>query len=357
MQKEKKWSTFSMPDNSYFSRADINTGLLTTLNDYQYEIVNLHWMGRHTLSIEEIGQINKPVVWTLHDMWPFCGAEHSVPDVPDARFKIGYKADNRTKGETGPDMNRSVWDRKRKSWERPMTLVCPSRWLAKCASESLLFRDWPVHCIPQPLDLKRWKPINKDYARDLLGLPHNSQIVLFGAIGGEADPNKGADLLRSALQHLKEQGKENFHLVVFGQSEPDKPTPVEYPVTYTGRLQDDLSLIATYCAADLMIVPSRQEAFGQTASEAHACGVPVVAFNVSGLPDIVEHQVTGYLAKPFDTEDLAAGIAWVLEGPVRRRSLGDAARESVLQKFSEEVVAKAYSSLYDQVFADWQRHQ
>jgi glycosyltransferase involved in cell wall biosynthesis len=284
-------------------------------------------------------------------MWPFCGAEHYVLDLPNARFRAGYNADNRVESETGPDMNRTVWERKRSVWKRPMTIVCPSRWLTKCARESILFRDWRICCIPQPLDVAQWKPMAQNHARKLLDFPDDSRIILFGAVGGEGDRKKGADLLRNALRHLTSQGKSGFRLIIFGQSAPDTPVIDEYPQTYLGRIQDDLKLIAAYSAADVMVVPSRQEAFGQTASEAHACGTPVVAFNTSGLPDIVEHKTTGYLARPFDIVDLAAGIAWVLECPERRESLGVAARNRVLQKFSEENVADSYSSLYKQILA------
>ena len=88
-----------------------------------------------------------------------------------------------------------------------------------------------------------------------------------------------------------------------------------------------LSLRAYYSAADLMVVPSRQDNLPNTAVEAHACGTPVVAFHTGGLPDIVEHKRTGYLAQPFHTQDLAAGISWVLEDTQRRIGLGHAARQ------------------------------
>lgn len=343
------WSSFVTSNKVMHSRADIRTGLLSNLNYMPCDLVHLHWLGPNTMSIEEIGQINRPVVWTLHDMWAFNGAEHYVPDGLGARFRSGYTPVNRTAGEDGPDMNRSVWSRKEEAWKNPMTIVCPSRWLADCAGDSALFRKWPVHCIPNPLDLQRWKPFPKEHARDLLGLPQDKRIVLFGAIGGEADPRKGADLLRQALTQLKKQGKEDLQLVIFGQSQPEKAPLAEYPMTYLGRINDDFTMIAIYSAADVMVVPSRQEAFGQTASEAHACGVPVVAFKVGGLPDIVDHRTTGYLAEPYDVESLAAGIAWVLGNGERRFALANSSRDAAVRKFSAPVVAKSYADLYERV--------
>ena len=142
--------------------------------------------------------------------------------------------------------------------------------------------DWPFTVIPYPIDLNVWAPCDQAQARALLGLPADRPLVLFGAIGGSADPRKGADLLLEALQRLHSQVAgtplEQLELVVFGQSRPAQPPNLGFPIHYSGHLHDHLSLRLLYVAADVMVVPSRQEAFGQTASEAQACGTPVVAF-------------------------------------------------------------------------------
>jgi len=343
-----RWSRFITPNQVMHSRADIRTGLLAGLNELPCDLVHLHWLGINTLSVEEIGAIGKPVVWTLHDMWAFCGAEHYVPDGPDARFRSGYYADNRPAGESGPDMNRSVWNRKQKSWMHSMTLVAPSLWMADCAARSTLCSSWPVHCIPNPLDLERWKPLSRCAAKTLLGLPQDKQILLFGAIGGEKDPRKGADLLRLALQELRTHVAE-VHLAVFGQSEPEDVVPFAYPVTYLGRLQDEFSMVAAYNAADVMLVPSRQDNLPQTAVEAHACGVPVVAFDVGGLADIVVNQRTGHLIRPYDTRLFAEAIAQLLQDHDRLQQMSRAARVVALEKFAVPVVAQAYAKLYQKV--------
>ncbi|MDP8933007.1 MAG: glycosyltransferase, partial [Cyanobacteriota bacterium] len=131
-------------------------------------------------------------------------------------------------------------------------------------------------------------------------------------------------------------------------SQPENPIDVGFKTHYLGRLEDE-TLAKVYAAADVMVVPSRYEAFGQTASEALACGTPVVAFNVTGLKDIVDRQQNGYLAEPYDSEDLARGIAWVLEDPERHQKLCRSARLKVEEKFTLEVQAREYKKLYEQV--------
>jgi glycosyltransferase involved in cell wall biosynthesis len=298
-----------------------------------------------------------PLVWTLHDQWAFCGAEHyTSPPAPgettssDRRFAAGYSAASRPSHEAGPDLNRRTWLRKQRAWRRPIQIVCPSTWLADCARRSALMATWPITVIPNPIDPATWAPLERSQARDLLQLPQDRPLVLFGADGGTADPRKGADLLLEALQRLRVQVAgtplEGLELVVFGQGRPAQPPVLGFPIHYAGRLHDDLSLRLLYCAADVMVVPSRQEAFGQTASEAHACGIPVVAFRTGGLTDIVIDRSTGALVEPFDPASLAAAIRWVLQEPQRRLQLGAAARERAETLWAPGRVAAMYAQVY-----------
>ncbi|CAK6687493.1 D-inositol-3-phosphate glycosyltransferase [Synechococcus sp. CBW1107] len=304
----------------------------------------MHWVQGEMLSIADIARIRKPIIWTLHDMWAFCGAEHYTFD---NRWRDGYCADNRPDHESGFDLNRNTWKRKRKHWRRTFQIVCPSQWLADCVQGSSLMGDWPVSVVPNPIDTNRWQPINQHQARQLLGLPLHCPLLLFGAIGGGKDPRKGMDLLLTALTNLRtESNLQDLQLVVFGQRAPQSPPQLGFPVHYAGHLHDDLSLRALYSAADVMVVPSRQEAFGQTASEAHACGTPVVAFKTGGLPDIVDDRVTGALAVPFEPFSLASAISWVLEDSTRLHSLGTAARARAELLWHPQRVAEMYAKVY-----------
>lgn len=306
------------------------------------DVVHLHGVHDEMLSIAEIGRINKPLVWTLHDMWAFCGAEHYSGD---DRWREGYRPDNRPPHESGFDLNRWTWLRKRKYWRRPISIVTPSCWLADCASRSVLMHDWPVTVVPNCLDTDRWQPLPQSLARQLLGLPAEVPLLLFGAIGGSQDPRKGFDLLVEALAQLHAR-QPSLQLVVFGELAPPDPPDLGFSVHYTGHLHDDLSLRALYSAADLFVLPSRQDNLPNTALEAQACGTPVVAFRTGGLSDIVEHRCTGYLAQPYNPQDLAAGIAWVLEDSLRYRTLGNAARSRAEQRWNPARVSSLYLDVY-----------
>lgn len=317
------------------------------LNGCVADVVNLHWICAGFLSIEEIGRIKKPLVWTLHDMWPFSGAEHYSDYSSTARWRTGYTADNRPVGHGGLDIDRWVWKRKYRSWQAPIYIVTPSQWLGDCARQSLIMQDWPIFVIPNPLDTRQFQPWPKAVARQILGLPDEQALILFGAMGGGRNPAKGWDLLQMALIRLASQ-MTDISAVVFGQSRPLVTPRLGLPIYWMGHLSDDTTLALLYSAVDVMVVPSRQENLPQSGTEAQSCGRPVVAFNTSGLPSVVVHQETGYLAEPFNIDDLAAGITWVLTNSERYEQLSRQARERALRLWSPDIVVAKYLNVYQQ---------
>ena len=196
----------------------------------------------------------------------------------------------------------------------------------------------------------RWHPVDQGFASKLLGLPQNCKLLLFGAMGGLTDPNKGFHHLEQALVKLSVDYQiSDLQLVLFGQRALKDPPPLPFPTHFIGHLHDDFSLKALYSAADLMVVPSLLESFGQTASEAHACGTPVVAFNTSGLRDVVDHGVSGFLAEPYDPASLAHMIHMVFKDSSIRHSMGLAARLRAEQLWTPCKVAEAYSKIYQRL--------
>ncbi|MBU1397594.1 MAG: glycosyltransferase, partial [Proteobacteria bacterium] len=300
-----------------------------------------------------IGRLRKPIVWTLHDMWAFCGGEHYASDNTTARFRNGYHIGNRPPGERGSDLNRHTWEAKRRAWARQhFTIVSPSRWLAACAQQSVLFSEAAVHVIPNPLDTgKTWRTIPRKVARVALCLPPDKKLILMGAYGGVDDSRKGGDLLRYTVARVAAQQFGDVELIIYGQGKPTHDETWPCPVHWLGVVRDDRVLALAYSAADVMVVPSRQDNLPNTAVEAQACGTPVVSFNIGGLPDIVAHRETGWLAKAFDTEDLAEGILWVLSDKNRWDKLSRLAREKAVERFSPDVVAKQYGRVYEEVLS------
>lgn len=319
--------------------------LVRKINASDADIVHLQWINAGMFRLEDLARIKKPIVWTLHDMWAFTGGCHidggcgKYINICGSCPMLGSLNTN--------DLSTLIFKRKARTFHRlkNMTIVSVSRWLADIAKKSSLLRDKCIVNLPNPINTNDYKPLQKEIARDIVGLASGRKLVLFGAMNSTNNPNKGFSKLIEALLKIKSN---EIELVIFGASKPQNELNLGFPVHYLGWLYDDLSLRIIYSAADVTVVPSLQEAFGQTASESMACGTPVVAFGTSGLLDIVEHKKNGYLAKPFDSDDLAIGIDWTLSHP-DRNLLSQNARQKVLDHFEAGKIAHQYIDLYEKI--------
>ncbi len=322
-----------------------NSKLLREISASDIDLIHLHWINGEMLSVRDISKLDKKIVWTLHDMWAFCGAEHYTDD---ERWIEGYKDSNRYAGEAGVDINKWVWNRKLTYWSKPIQIVTPSRWLADCVKSSYLMRDWPVEVIPNAIDVDKWIAIEKCQARSQVSLPKDVPILLFGAIGGTTDKRKGFDLLLEGLKRLK-GNLSSLELVIFGQSQPESPLNLGFPVHYTGHINEEEILNQYYSAADVFIIPSRQDNLPNTALESLASGTPIIAFDTGGLSDLINHKRNGYLVKAFDADDLATGIKFFFEDQSRLAQLSKQARKDAEEKYSYPVIGKRYVELYQRV--------
>jgi glycosyltransferase involved in cell wall biosynthesis len=220
--------------------------------------------------------------------------------------------------------------------------------MARCATDSVLFRNYRVEVLPNGVDHERFHPVDHAAARSILGLPKNKKLILFGAGLATGDKRKGFHLLVDALKRIQLQVNPNdYELVVFGASSGDNSFLMK--THYLGRLQDEISLALVYAAADVFVAPSVQDNLPNTVLESLSCGTPVVAFDIGGMPDMIAHKENGYLAHGFDTAELASGLLWVVEGINRWRGLSDEARRTVLHSFTLKCSADRYFRLYEEI--------
>lgn len=331
-----------------FSPAILPEKLPSKVNLVNPDIVHLHWLGEGFLRLESLARFERPLVWTMHDSWAFTGGCHIPFGCLKYREKCGLCPALGSNDHT--DLSRWIWRRKERVYKKlNLTVVAPSRWLARCAESSSLLHEFPIEIIPNGLDLARFKPLDKLLARQILGLPQDKKLLLFGAMSGTSDKNKGFHLLLPALHQLAVNGwKNNVELVVFGSSEPANAPDFGLKTHYLGRMYDDTSIALLYSAADIFVAPSIQENLSNTVMEAMACGTPCVAFNVGGTSDLIDHEHNGYLARPFEAEDLAEGIRWGLAHEERSYSLSGRCREKVAD-FSLGRVSGRYKDLYNKL--------
>jgi glycosyltransferase involved in cell wall biosynthesis len=310
------------------------------------DIVHLHWINYGFISINALTRLNRPLIWTLHDMWAFTGGCHY--DQGCGRYRQACGACPQLASTSERDLSRWVWRSKWKAWRgMKLIVVTPSRWLADCAKASALFHDVRVETIPNGLDLTTFRPIDRGIARHLLSLPQEKDLILFGAMSSTSDRRKGFQYLQPALQRLGAAGRaEKVELVVFGASQPANAPDFGLPVRYLGQFHDDISLALVYAAADVFVAPSIQDNLPNTVMEALACGTPCVAFNIGGMSDLIEHERTGYLARPLDIDELACGIAWVLDDIGRRQMLRCKSRAKAELEFEISHITRKYAAMY-----------
>ena len=313
------------------------------------DIIHLHWVNQGFLSLRSIGKIlnsGKPVVWTLHDMWEFTGICHYTNECSFYKTGCGNCPYLLNPGEN--DISCQVFERKRKLYTgHSVQFVAVSSWLARMAKESCLLQSQPVMVIPNALPVSSFPLRERREARRFLSLPEDRRILVFGAVRMD-DPRKGLALLKKSVQLLLDRGeykREQLHLALFGGVKDAgvfNDMPIEY--THFGFLSQEQAAYL-YSAADVAVIPSRYETFGQTVIEAQACGCVPVTFTGSGQMDIIRHKENGYLAENQSVWDFADGISWALHNGIQPSEL----RKEVFDKYSEEVVAEKYINLYRQI--------
>ena len=311
------------------------------------DIVNLHWINNELISIKQISKINLPVVWTFNDMWPMCGGEHYSDN---NRYKIGYDKSKKNIGEKGLDLNRYLWNQKKKYWGNNIKqIICISNWLKKKTNESKLFLNYKTDYIPCTIDNSKWFPIDKNKARKQLNLPIDKKILIFMSTNGAKDFRKGFSYIKNYFDSSFKY-KNKILLLNLGRNnlaEINENKIININKTFNG-ISDELKLF--YSASDILITPSILEAFGQVAIEAAACGTPSIGFENTGLSDAINHKETGYLAKYMDQNDFNLGLNWIMDMLDKDKEFFNKKCTQFVEKnFSSNIVSKKYIELYKKI--------
>lgn len=322
-----------------------NKYFIKLVKEFNPDIVHLHWINDNLLSLDDIKRIKKPIVWSLHDMWPFTGGCHYSGLCE--KYKLNGCSKCEVLGSNNKfDLSYFAFRSKMRIFSKSQntTIIGLSQWIANLAANSLLFNRLNVINLPNCIDTSLYHPISKNTARSLFNLPLNKKLILFGAMDPTSDPRKGYKELISAIQKISKDS--NFELVILGTSNNISSISSIIKTYYVGILKDDVSLITLYSAVDMVVVPSLQENLSNIIIESMSCGTPVVAFNIGGNSDIIDHKTNGYLSLPFDSIDLLNGIYWVSSN---LELLQTNSRNKVILKFDSRLVSKSYTNLYTQI--------
>jgi glycosyltransferase involved in cell wall biosynthesis len=310
------------------------------------KIFHLHWIGNGFLNLNQIKKIKKPIVITLHDVWFITGGCHV--NFECKKYEIGCDKCPMFENKFNPfNITKIIFNLKANIFKnKNIELVVLSQWMKDIVTKSPIFSNANVNLIPNGVNLDIFSPLNKNVARSNFSINLDAKIILYGGISAKSDYNKGYDLLIDCI-HLLNLG--DIEIFVFGEKTPSRTVIAGYKVTSVGYLSNEIDLAKLYSAADIVIVPSRQESFSQVSLEAISCGTPVVAFDYSGPRDIIKHKVNGYLANPYDPKDLAKGIEWIFDSLSKSNQLCIKAREIAIEKFDIKKVAQSHIDLYNRI--------
>lgn len=344
--QQARWRPYAEREDVFLS--DLRgSSLHGALQKIEYDILHLHWINLRFIDIEDLAKITKPIVWTVHDCWPFTGVCHYFYDC--TRYKQSCGCCPHLASNNERDLSHKVWQKKMDIFSMlNMHVVCPSNWLAQAARESTIFKQFPVSVIPNPLDTNFFTPGSKVDACKVQSISPDKRYILYGAMNAVKDRNKGFAELKSCLQYLENQfDTKDIEVLIFGSNEKAQ-FELNHIRTIDLGLLNDQQLRAAYRASDVMVTPSLSENLSNIIMESLSCGTPVVAFNIGGNSDMIDHKLNGYLAEPYNPQDLAAGIAWCLEnntsGELSRR-----ARNNVEENYSMERVGEMYVELYKEL--------
>ena len=327
---------------------------ITKLREFQEaDVIHLSWINQGMLSLKGIRKIlksGKPVVWTMHDLWPATGICHYARGCNRYGSSCGNCPLLPHKGSKN-DLSAQVFRRKKELYQHcNISFVSCSRWLEKQAKSSGLFVGQRVTNIPNPIDTHVFCPMDKAEARLRAGLPADKHLILFVS-QKVTDERKGMKYFVEAIDKLVAQYpavKDNTAIAILGGHSEE--VTLTLPSYSLGYVSDEKRIVDIYNSVDVFVLPSLEDNLPNTIMEAMACGVPSVGYKVGGIPEMIDHQKNGYVANYRDTNDLAQGIHWVLE-EADKELLSQACLQKVSHNYSQHAVALRYIEVYNQAMA------
>jgi glycosyltransferase involved in cell wall biosynthesis len=321
---------------------------ITKLREFQEaDVIHLHWINQGMLSLSGIRKIlksGKPVVWTMHDIWPATAICHLTLNCRNFTTHCHNCRLLPGKGSSS-DLSTSVWRKKEKMLEdSSIYFVTCSHWLEQEAKASALLRGQKIVSIPNPIDTHIYRSGDKQTARKNLGLPEDKRLILFVS-QRVTNKNKGMDYLIDACRQLKD-----YELVILGGHAEEVVDQLPLKAHPLGYVNDERRIVEIYQAVDVFVLPSLSENLPNTIMEAMACGVPCVGFKVGGIPEEIDHKRNGYVAEYRDSDDLARGIRWILSEADYNQLSQEAVRK-VAHSYSQQSVAISYLDVYHQAMA------
>lgn len=334
-----------------FSPANIGVDISNHPWIQEADIVHIHWINGGFLSLKSLNTLlekKKNHLFTFHDMWLFTGGCHYASDCKN--FETECHHCPFLKNPSKNDLSSKVWNKKASLFStKKLNIVCCSEWLAKTAQKSSLLQNANIQNIPNPISLIDFKPKDKTEIRTNLEIPTEDFVLLFGAANIN-DKRKGFVYLLDALKLLNERDQisKKITVAIFGKAKDFDTSQIPFQVVNLGQISSLEKMTEVYAMADLFILPSLEDNLPNTVMESLACGTPVVAFDIGGIPEMVEHEKTGIIVDEISAETLANGILKAIESHDIEKWSSNA-RHKVEEEYNQQTVAQKYIQVYNNI--------
>lgn len=294
------------------------------------DIIHIHWLSQGFISLNSLSKIEKPIIWTMRDMWAFSGGSHYTMD-----FKNYEKS----------FLSKIMKNYKKKIYKKNIQFVAVSNWIKKEALNSSILKNAKIIKIDNNISIKDFKHFNQEDAKSILKIDTKKQIILYGAQNPQS-PRKGWKIF---IDSLKKIDKSKFYLLIFGNFWSKKiidEIGIEYKSM--GFIKDKSLISTVYSASDFFLATSLQDAWPKTFAEAMYCGIPVVCFSSSSISEIVDHKINGFVAEKVNSDGLKEGIDWVSQELKKNDFMKKNATKKILN-YDSKIIANKYIKLYEKI--------
>ncbi len=312
------------------------------LDEQNADLIHINWIGQESISLNDLINTKKPILWTIHDLWPITSTEHFLDDEKSKKYSYKNIKNNFLK--------KIIFDKKKKLFlKKNLFLVSNSKWIENFARKSDLTKHINISTIYNPIDHKLWFRKRRSISLKNLNLEKNKTYILYGAFGGLKNYRKGGDLLIESLKYLQSQ-KSNVEFIVLGSDTNFTKMIHNFKFNFRKFTSNSQKQISYHSVASLTVIPSRGESIPQFSVETILCKNPVVAYNIGGLNEVIYHKKNGYLAKSFDTEDFAKGIKFCLNKNLKSNI--NYFRNKVINNFNKKKTLKNYRDVISKIDLD-----
>jgi glycosyltransferase involved in cell wall biosynthesis len=331
------------PSGIYASNLNLPS-FIRTEKFRKYRLLNIHWIGDETISIENLIRIGKPLIWTCHDAWSILPRFHNKA-IHNNNYENLDDYSSKELNSFNKLLDHVYYQRKFKLSKHIECIISPSKWLKDLISKSNFYQNHQIEVIPNPVPGVFFKP-NSTFQSYKSNFDKSKKTILFGGSDIESNPSKGLSQVIQIYNELRKRRKD-IELAIFGNHSSTVKYDSVNEIHWLGRIDSTKKLAQLYKDSHLLIYFSDIDNLPQVLTEAQASGLPIISKKIGGIPDIIEHNKNGFLVNSTEDRALKTYIDFLLDSKVNYDTFSAESVKHAFENYSYDVVANKYKKLFD----------